>query len=41
MRVETLLFFFFEKGIFLFRGNVFKTKAEKSEEKSEKNRKVH
>ena len=26
---------FFEKGIFPFKGNVFKTKEEKSEEKSE------
>ena len=26
---------FFEKGIFSFKGNVFKTKEQKSEEKSE------
>ena len=28
MREEILLFFFFEKGIFPFKGNVFKRKEE-------------
>ena len=31
---EKILLFFFEKGTFLYKGNVFKTKEEKSEEES-------
>ena len=30
--------FFFKKGIFLYKGNVFKTKEEESEEESENER---
>ena len=32
---EKILLFFFEKGTFPFKSNVFKTNKEKSEEKSE------
>ena len=32
---EKILLFFFEKGTFPYKGNVFKTKEEKSEEESE------
>ena len=34
-RVREDIIGFFEKGIFSFKGNVFKTKEQKSEEKSE------
>ena len=32
------MFFFFEKGTFPYKGNVFKTKEEESEEESEENK---